>query len=584
MKSARRTRSTQLSRSRQCVRGSLAALVSLGVLAVPGAGLQAQDNANEFAILAVAHRAEGEGELLAIVKRVDAELARRHVAHVTPDEARELVLAHHSRDPVAFADREADQFVQRARAGNEALTRGDMRAALEALRSALSEAERAIESVNRRPDTAQHFWDACLLTVRAYQQNGDTAQARMQARQCRAMSPTMQLAPTDNRFPKFVHDLVAEADAAIAGERLPPIVVTSAPPGCPVRFNGQLLQATPAALEHPANYPYRVQVECEPGVAGRVHEVRPGAKPLSVDGALEAALTTDHDALILDYRQDGAGQREAVLRDHLRKLVWPTDAVDAPVLNVEQLLIVARTADGRIAIRRIGRGDGNTVYIRDPERELDSALTQVLEPVLETPEPQSTATTAPVPAAAPKKLARWHKALGFTSLALGATAAVTAAWRFRVTHHAGRDLQATTRSAPQFHVKALEWQDARPAPYYWMATSAALLTAGSLGMMLRADRSSVPWWAAGLAGAVGVGLATVGIVDLAKGGVCSGLETTLPNCVDQRERRDRGALLLLASVPALTLFTTKLIVSGNPVTITPQAHRQGMIVLAGMSL
>ena len=65
----------------------------------------------------------------------------------------------------------------------------------------------------------------------------------------------------------------------------------------------------------------------------------------------------------------------------------------------------------------------------------------------------------------------------------------------------------------------------------------------------------LPWWLAGTAGGIGIGLASWGLVDVVQG-ECSNSDARL--CALDAQQRERGMLLLLTSVPLLALPITGL--------------------------
>lgn len=536
----------------------------------------------EIAILPVVHRNEDIEPLLDLAERVRVELAKRDVPHLDTEQTRSLINERHSRDPEPFSDQESEQLLSWAQQGSEAAVRGDWPESLAALRRVLRASEKAVESVNRRPVSAKTLWEACLLTTYVLQRSGDASGARAQARACRLLSPTAELDPEKKLHPKLVYDLLGEADAAIAAERQRPLRIRSKPEGAVARVNGQLLvqSRTPAALEHPAAETYRVQVECTPGRAGRVHLVRAGAESLDIDCGLERALNTESGGLFLDYRDaDETDAEVRMRRDHLPTL--------RGLFQAPQALLLIRTPDGRVGLQRVGHGDGQAFFLRNPDAaQLATTLTRMLAPVMAS---STNAAVMPTPAVTSRSrvLERWHLGLGFSSVALGAAGIAVGAFQFDKEHAEGKQLRETPRASFAYDPQADAWQDSRRVPFALVATGAALVTAGSLGMLLRAapERPAASWarhlllW---VPAAVGAGLVTWGALDFARGTACKGDRATWTDCVDGGVQRDRGRLLLLASVPPLTVFASSAVVALRRVTITPRVDRQHAMVLAGM--
>src|SRR5690606_11594474 len=97
------------------------------------------------------------------------------------------------------------------------------------------------------------------------------------------------------------------------------LIVETTEPGCGVYLNGRRLGSTPLTLDSLHVGTYRLQVECDPDVEGRVHEIEITApeQRLVVDTRYERSIQTyigpdRHDGSIA-LRYDDVGE-EARMR------------------------------------------------------------------------------------------------------------------------------------------------------------------------------------------------------------------------------------------------------------------------------
>jgi hypothetical protein len=162
---------------------------------------------------------------------------------------------------------------------------------------------------------------------------------------------------------------------------------------------------------------------------------------------------------------------------------------------------------------------------------------------------------APVDAESPSR-----KVLGLSVAAVGlGVAAFAAAGVFMGKRiNAGGQLRALPADTAADSAQLLHWQETRAKPYIFGAVGALTLTSGVVALLLNRERSAFPGWASAGALAAGVGLASWGIVEMARGTSCDGVPHELQGCSKGLERRDLGALLLLGAAPLLAVPITQL--------------------------
>lgn len=163
--------------------------------------------------------------------------------------------------------------------------------------------------------------------------------------------------------------------------------------------------------------------------------------------------------------------------------------------------------------------------------------------------PQTSSAAPQAAPAPPPPLLLWHKVLGASAIGAGIASVTTAgiltarrhtqANRFRDVDPNGGDYPAALKS----------WGDTRPKPYAYASAGAGALLAGATALFLRAPDARPVRVGAGITAAVGIVLATVGTVELLRGGGCDVSLIERQVCSGDLERRDRGAIALLAAMP-----------------------------------
>ena len=510
-----------------------------------------------------------------LVDAVDSELGNQQLSHVLPDQMREAFERAHSRDPAELSPEDRERFVSEAHKGLDAVIDADWSLALERLRGAMARATNGLEATNRNQRTSEQLFQACLLTVQVTMESGNRAAARGQALDCIVQSPNMERGATSHAYAPIVEELLLEAQQDLAQQQAGPIGVESAPSGCAVRVNGRRVGVTPFAFQNPARRPYRIQVECDSERAGRVHLVTPtdGPSHLLVDARFEDAVRIDEHGLRLNHPEVS----ESLAREHARKLLR--------IFSAARALIVARGRDGRFILQRLGEGEGTAVvlepkYAPDAVRE---AVLRLFGPTSTIPEVPSPGQGAVERAWHEPSLGWWQKMLVGSGAVVGTAALGVAYGQHRRQVRAGDRFQGTAAENNDDVVeRGNAWADMRAAPFIWAGAGSSVLTAAAIGPLVVAPRA-LPWWATAVAGTVGTGLVTWGAVELARNAHCgTGATPIQRSCVDEQDRRDRGGLLLLTSVPFMALaagqvgraiFATGEGQSGA--VVQPRAERRG---------
>jgi tetratricopeptide (TPR) repeat protein len=155
--------------------------------------------------------------------------------------------------------------------------------------------------------------------------------------------------------------------------------------------------------------------------------------------------------------------------------------------------------------------------------------------------------------------ARWKAGLAGGAMTLGGASLVAAGVLTAKRREKGEQQRALDSIDPALEPALRQWRDSRSKPYVFGTLGAAALTSGALGLLLSAPREAFPWWATAASGIAGAGLATWGVMDVLGGGSCELEPAVQRSCSEDLERRDRGAVVLLASAPLLALSVTQLL-------------------------
>jgi hypothetical protein len=301
--------------------------------------------------------------------------------------------------------------------------------------------------------------------------------------------------------------------------------VNSQPPGCIVRLNGVQQGETPFALDDVAQGIYRLQVECDPDVRGRVYraQVTEGLTEITVDSAFDEHVDSRP---IVHIQPSDESVRIAGL---LASRVGARIALLEPAPGGWTLRAVTETTAG------------NAVALDAPD--LIAALEAAVAPEVEEEVEAPSAPTTPLPA--------WRTYTGVGAAVLGvAGLALGSVFHFQRASAGDRYVIAMPSDIDYLQRQA-KWNDLGPRTYAFAALGGVLLGAGAvLGLP---EREGVPWWG-WVSGALGVGaLAGAVVAAVTLDGGCDNIADTPPQCVDRGQGGGRAMLLGMAAVPLLTV-------------------------------
>jgi hypothetical protein len=526
--------------------------------------------------------------LSAITTTVEAGLVDENVTLISQHDARDRFVAR-SRPPQTPNGSDVEALARAAHEALEHVAYGRTAAARKSVQQVIALAERTLESLNRETATARNVLNACLSLVRGSLQEHKRDAALAQAMQCRRLVP--DLTPNEATHPANVVGVLAEADNLLRRMRLGSLQVSSFPDErCSVYVNGRHLGTTPFKLDRAATGEYRVQVECG-ALAGRVHVVQLGDAPvrLLVDTAFDRVVEsarrlalrypTQQEAWALSVEHAAAlggqiGANDVVLVEH------EADNVVLSRVEVEQKRLIARAtvpwsaratqaafqpamielAEARLATAK--------EMPRAPDKESPTSAEARREPAL-SPEPTTAseppasngpADTMPEITASPNPRDKRRRALrvaGVSTFGLGLLSIATGAILETMHGQDGHALALFAGDSDAYSLHVQEWRDGRMPPFAFAITGAALGAVGA-GLLAAAD-VQVPVWVSATSAAVGIGLFSWGVVNLAKSEPCSDQLNDQRGCAVARDQGERGAILMISAVPLFALPAALLI-------------------------
>lgn len=519
--------------------------------------------------------ADGAIELLhGDTEAVRDELAVRGVPTWRADRASERFEVLGSSPAPEISQSDIDLWVERSRAAVKYLARADYKAARRELKAAQQLANRAAAELNREAARAQQVLDTCLFMVRAYVETKNLAEARRQARECRRLVPRVE--PTAFRHTPEVRDLLAAVDQEMATEAPGLLEVRSNPSDCLFRINGVEFGQTPLSnVELPVGT-YRLQVECEPEMRGRIHRV---------------VITSGENSMVFDARFERTVRTRPVLHLQYASVeAWATRRMHdanavANVLGGSETLVVSRPSPTVVRIDLDAEGSkAASVWLGAEHRGLASE--EVRRGVEALFEGRSVDFSGPHPIARPSWRAEQEAATKRRTLtaAAGATASVTVAETTRADDGALRPRKQRIAGWSLFGVgvgsigasiglhvhrgslgdqfidepaslnAAQAWRDAR-VPVWTLAAAGGAATTAAMPLLLP-NRERTPWWGWTL-GAAGLGLTAYAIYEGVTMTACPNPyitdTTAVRACVSRGQEAGRLALALAGAAPLLTV-------------------------------
>jgi hypothetical protein len=375
--------------------------------------------------------------------------------------------------------------------------------------------------------------------------------------------------------------VLAEAQAQLLEHEPAALRIESEPMGCAAYVNGRNLGPTPKELSQLSPGEYRLQVECDPGLMGRVHRVSLANSRViaNIDTRYDRAIETLFDLSLHYATQEDASSNAA------------RDAIEtARVIGVSDVVVASSlpgTGPARVQLDRYRVADGATVasavvaIASKPgtiaEAELEQAratLSTRVQPPLRVDPVPAVATQAPPPEPAavaaapaasstsiidqPEPITERSSTLPVIGYALGGVgvASYITAWVLYA-HSLDRqqsyadalNANATPDQPTTTELTAARDADSADGPPLVGGAVGAVLTSGSVPLWLPAS-NGIPWWG-WLSGGVGLAIAATGAALGVDEASCQ--VDRYDRCTEPSQATHLGPMLMLQAAPLLTV-------------------------------
>ncbi|NOY92250.1 MAG: PEGA domain-containing protein [Deltaproteobacteria bacterium] len=508
------------------------------------------------------------------------ELAQ-HAPFLDPGGLRARLERRVSAQPARLSNLQIDAWMSHSRSAIIHLSSMEYAQARQDLLQTEAISARAAEELNREDHRAHAVLETCLYLVRVFVETDQYARAEEHARECRMLVPGLT-ANALEQTPE-VNEVLRHVDEAMRHEPRGQLRVESNPSGCTVRLNGLVFGETPFTLDDMARGDYRLQVECDDHVRGRVHHVRIGDEEtvVRVDGRFEQVFETrpiphlhypnaeqsrEHrmlDALRLAHdggashvllfvpiqdgvRVDRVDVATQTLVASVRVPVNPSampPIARALVVPVVRALMASRSIDFMVnppAAIEPWEGPHSKPAIRVSSEQASLAALAVGEPVAE----------GIMPRRHRRSPSRPRATLGWVIAGAG-VAALGLGYALEARSRGLGDRYARAEPVdPDFTSRQGDWQSSR-YPVYGLAALGGVGASVGLGLALPA-RGGVPWYA-WLSGAAGVGLVASGVVVGLGASSCGNIASDRVRCVDRGKSVDLAVLLAMTGAPLLSV-------------------------------
>lgn len=210
----------------------------------------------------------------------------------------------HSAEPVRLDDDEMSRLLRRVGEAARHLALGELVQAQQAMEGVYALSGPARDFLNREAARARKIFDNCLVAAYLWERGDEHQRALRQMLDCSRSFPGFR--PEGRAYPPEMRDLFDQATLRLGQMQSTTLLVQSGERvGCGVRLNGIEVGKSPMSFSDVRSGATRVQLECEVGVPGRIHEIElaPGENHLLIDPDFDSAVHT-RGALWLEYLAD----------------------------------------------------------------------------------------------------------------------------------------------------------------------------------------------------------------------------------------------------------------------------------------
>jgi hypothetical protein len=206
-------------------------------------------------------------------------------------DAAQLFETRHSSEPVKLNTDEMSKLLKSVGQAARHLALGELPQAQQAMEGVYALSGPARDYLNREAARARKIFDTCLMTAYLWERDHKRQQALRQMLECSRNFPGFR--PEGRAYPPELRDVFEQAKLQLSQEAATTLLVQSRhASGCGVRLNGIEVGKSPMSFSDVRAGVMRVQLECQSGVAGRIHsvELKPGENRLEIDPGFDNAV------------------------------------------------------------------------------------------------------------------------------------------------------------------------------------------------------------------------------------------------------------------------------------------------------
>jgi hypothetical protein len=245
-------------------------------------------------------------------------LRKRDQNVMTNPEAGLLFETRHSSEPVKLNNDELSRLLHSVGQAARHLALGELPQAQQAMEGVYSLSGPARDYLNREAARARRIFDTCLMTAYLWERDDKPQQALRQMMECSRNFPGFR--PEGRAYPPELRAVFDQAKQQLNQQPSTTLLVKNqSSAGCRVRLNGIEVGKSPMSFSDVRAGVTRVQLECQPGVAGRIHavELKPGENLLEINAEFDANVHSQ-SGLWLQY--DSTSTRDARIDTDLMQL------------------------------------------------------------------------------------------------------------------------------------------------------------------------------------------------------------------------------------------------------------------------
>ncbi|HTU60762.1 MAG TPA: hypothetical protein VMF89_20060, partial [Polyangiales bacterium] len=323
----------------------------------------------------------------------EIELRANNQSALGNADAAQLFETRHSSEPVKLNSDEMSRLLKSVSQAARHLALGELPQAQQAMEGVYSLSGPARDYLNREAARARKIFDTCLMTAYLWERDHKRQQALRQMLECSRNFPGFR--PEGRAYPPELRDVFEQAKLQLSQEAATTLLVQSRhTSGCGVRLNGIEVGKSPMSFSDVRAGVMRVQLECQSGVAGRIHsiELKPGENRLEIDPSFDA-VAHSQGSLWLQYETTAI--RNARLDKDLEQIAKAIGAVKVVGLIVEgtsypRVRVHAPGPPRDVASLSYSVGEGYN------SEALGAALKALQPKQARRPQQQAAATEAPV--------------------------------------------------------------------------------------------------------------------------------------------------------------------------------------------